>query len=100
MKKFQRVVLVLYCLFVAYCCVWVPWRVLFSAGDQYRAGYGLLWVGPAGDQIDPFATRPDFPIIALRVIAVTFIAGAAFLFVTLLPKPKSSTVSNPKGPAI
>lgn len=86
MSKAQRIAVAVYCLLVAYCCLWVPWRVSFPEGAQYRAGYGLLWIGPLNAHLDPFATRPDFPIIALRIIAVSFISAVVFLALVLGPR--------------
>ena len=100
MNRSQRIVAVLYCLLVIYCCVWVPWRVLRTTRPSFRVGYGWLWAGPlppipdaslysdipAGakilrplsDATGPLAT-PDFPIIAVRLLAVTALAGAGFV---------------------
>jgi hypothetical protein len=48
MNKAQRIVVILYCLSLAYCCVWIPWRVPYNrAATAYeRAGYGWIWAGP------------------------------------------------------
>lgn len=48
----QRVVLIGYSILVAYCCLWVPWRVEYNPVSEYarvrfmRQGYGWLWAGP------------------------------------------------------
>ncbi len=84
MNRPQRIVLIVYCVLVTYCCVWVPWHVVQgSASDgfqQFRTGYGWLWNGPsnfAEGRASIYAT-PDVPIIGLRLLAVTAVAGVAF----------------------
>ena len=77
MNKAQRLVLVLYCLLLAYCCLWVPWHIA-QGQDYLRAGYGWLWAGPSHSEFDAYLTAPDFPIIALRLVAATAVCGAAY----------------------
>jgi hypothetical protein len=81
MNRSQRIVLVLYCLLIVYCCVWIPWHVVTGPmndgpTDQVRVGYGWLWSGPSSAP-DPVPS-PDLPIIGLRLLAASAIAGAAF----------------------
>jgi len=45
MTRAQRIVLILYCLLLAYCCVWIPWKGTNDLGRQ-RMGYGWVWAGP------------------------------------------------------
>ena len=49
MNKSQRIVLVLCCIAVAYCCLWIPWRspVEYTTGtnEQATAGAGLDLIG-------------------------------------------------------
>lgn len=78
MNRMLRVVLVLYCLLFAYCCLWVPWH-LVQAQDRVRAGYGWLWRGPVNPPVDAILTTPDLAIIALRIPALTAITAAVFL---------------------
>jgi hypothetical protein len=106
MNRAQRIVLVLYCLLLAYCCLWVPWRIPFRNSLPERVGYGWLWAGPAeghgnvhvppppsGFTIDPEPrwerARPDLELIAFRLVAVTSIAAAGFLLSGMLRKPSS-----------
>jgi hypothetical protein len=81
MKRSQRIVLVLYCLLVVYCCLWVPWHVVhspaFGGAHQFRTGYGWLWVGPSDPNLANTHATPDLPIISLRLLVVTALAGAA-----------------------
>lgn len=77
MKKSQRVVLVLYCLLVAYCCTWIPWYAVHG-NERIRVGYGWLWTGPPDTIISSFLTSPDLSLIVLRLLAATAIGGAAW----------------------
>ena len=102
MNPLQRIVLVLYSALVAYCCLWVPWRV--QANSVYAAvGYGWLWTGPyvASPGIyrvpakDPSAPvievvvgpppqgvpKADIPLILGRIALFTSITFAALLAV-------------------
>jgi hypothetical protein len=82
MAKAQRVVLILYCLLVVYCCVWVPWHVVQSPGSdgfhQWRVGYNWLWSGPPLGDVDRgnLYGTPDLAVIGLRLLAATALAGA------------------------
>lgn len=94
MKRSQRIVLVFYCLLIAYCCVWIPWHVPNRAATTYeRAGYGWLWAGPSpkGDIFDQIAADPnmqravpDLELMGFRLLAVSAVSGAAFLFAGIL----------------
>lgn len=75
MTKAQRIVLIVYCLLVLYCCVWVPWHFVPPDQVQVRAGYAWLWIGPAEGE----GASPDLPIIGLRLLAATALASAAFV---------------------
>lgn len=49
MNQARRIVLILYCLLLAYCFVWIPWSI--TSSDRYgtshqRLGYGWVWAGP------------------------------------------------------
>lgn len=109
MNRTQRVVLVVYCLLLAYCCVWIPWHVKHPGryGDEFiRLGYGWLWAGPyrkppsvvyydppkgsgewAMASEEDISTRfpddpiatPDFALIGLRFAAATLIGAALSL---------------------
>jgi len=72
MNRSQRIVAVLYCLLVVYCCVWVPWYVI-QYTHRIRMGYAWLWAAPS-----PVGTV-DLPVIGLRLMAATALAAAAFL---------------------
>jgi hypothetical protein len=90
MNRAQRIVLILYCLLVVYCCVWVPWHLVQSPATdgfhEWRTGYGLIWNGPSKFADSPSGpsiySTPNLPIIGLRLLAVTAIAGAGFVAAT------------------
>ncbi|MGA7288837.1 MAG: hypothetical protein WBX02_12130, partial [Terriglobales bacterium] len=86
MTRAQRIVLIAYCLLLAYCCLWVPWIGHYD-GDKLSLGYGWIWAPTQGmggpGEPDPFA-------ILLRVVAATAVSGAAFL-VAGKWKPTDST---------
>ncbi len=78
----------IYCVAIAYCCLWIPWRVDYHASAavsrpmSYRAGYGWIWAGP---EHDPSYANPDFPLIGLRIVAVTAVGGVLLLILSLKP---------------
>lgn len=77
MNKAQRVVLAIYFVAVAYSCLWVPWYVQTPSerygGGYQRDGYAWVWVGTSEH------ARPELPVIALRLAALTAVGGACFL---------------------
>lgn len=108
MNKAQRIVLILYCLLLAYCCLWIPWHVKRRSpeGAYNRTGYGWVWAGPyrspdvvydpplrSSDGLEilgevdldpsPLDAMPDLPRIALRIVAVTSIFAAVFFIASL-----------------
>jgi hypothetical protein len=64
MNRAERIVLIVYCLLVVYCCLWVPGHVVTPAGET-QFGHPWLWHVDLGG----------------RLLAVTAIAGAIFLLV-------------------
>jgi len=76
MNRSKRIALVLYCLLVVCCCVWVPWRIVVPGDPPVRIGYAWLWTAPSG--YDPKVGSPDFPVIGLEIFAVTVLAGAVW----------------------
>jgi hypothetical protein len=73
MTRPQRVVAVVYCLLVVYCCVWVPWVANFGSVKDVHQGYGWVWSTPSGEGV------PSLAAIATRILAATALSGAAFL---------------------
>jgi hypothetical protein len=73
-NRAQRIVAVLYCLLVVYCCVWVPWHYDIGELKGIKEGYALVWNGPPEDQ-----GVPDMAAISLRLLAATGLGAAAFL---------------------
>ena len=82
MNRAQRMVLVLYCIALAYCCLWIPWRVEHLPVNEYAraryalSGYGWLWEGP---KVADYYATPDLPLIGLRLLCVTALGAAAVL---------------------
>ena len=70
MSKPQRIVLSVYCLLIVYCCLWIPWYVV-QDGHRLRVSYAWIWAAPA-----PLV--PDLPIVGLRLLAATALAGIGF----------------------
>jgi hypothetical protein len=86
MSKAHRIILVLYCLSVVYCCIWIPWHRHISATNQYwyadnfkRLAYGWVWSGPENDPQEALYAAPDLVLIGLRLLASTAFAACAFL---------------------
>src|SRR5208282_3023200 len=73
MTRAQRIILVIYCLLVVYCAVWVPWVANIDDTKDIHEGYGWVWKPPEEMGI------PSLPIIATRILAATALSGAAFL---------------------
>lgn len=109
MNRAQRIVLVAYCLMLAYCCLWIPWHVQRNSrfsNTYIRSGYGWLWTGPEAychppgehsaslcNIVDPpgrvqydLTATPDLELLGLRLVAATAIASAAFILASLLAK--------------
>lgn len=89
MNRPQRIVLILYCVLLLYCCLWIPWQYEAVNHGYVRLGYAWLWVGPARADIPatafPFpraaGARPDMPLIGLRLLAATALCAVAFLLI-------------------
>jgi hypothetical protein len=97
----QRIVLVIYCVLLVYCCLWIPFHVQtyrqgVGSTGYYRMGYAWLWIGP-----DRYAT-PDGPLIVLRLVAATALSSAAFLLAGIGKKSatiRRQDVTRPKVPS-
>jgi hypothetical protein len=116
MNQAQRIVLIAYCVVVAYCCLWIPWHVRLRSpsGALERVGYGWAWAGPyrsAPTVHDPpistseglkvlgeedlrsswvdLTAEPDLPLTGLRYIAVTSLSATAFLLAGLWKPARS-----------
>jgi hypothetical protein len=117
MNRSQRIVAVVYCLLVVYCCAWVPWIFMMphaeAQASKVQQGYDWVWAvgcdpptaakvdlsagnekAKSGDTVPKFEVvaapppspchgfkwgEPDIAAIALRLVAVTALSGAAFL---------------------
>ena len=76
-NRYQRIVGVIYCLAIAYCCVWIPWQVTESYGSHTTVyiTYSLVWAAPNYEH----KVGPAMQLIFLRLAASTAIGTAAFL---------------------
>src|ERR1035437_6387525 len=72
MNRAHRLVAVLYCLLVVYCCVWVPWVASTEGVKDIAQGYSWVWSSPG-------AGVPSLPAILTRIMAVTALSAAAFV---------------------
>ena len=90
MNRPRQLVLVLFCLLIVYCCIWVPWHIVSGPANdgpssQVRVGYGWLWAGPRLsnpvliDSGEAQLTSPDLSIIGLRLLAVAAVSCIGFL---------------------
>ena len=96
MTRPQRIVLIAYCLLLAYCCIWIPWRVTFVIETQSSVGsdivnpyqgekivrsqsvYSFVWNAPSDERNLRWIPTPAVDLILLRIVGVTAISGAAF----------------------
>jgi hypothetical protein len=85
----QRIIVVIYCLLLAYCCIWVPWRETVTTGGERKfdyVAYSLVWAAPNTYQLG-YAAVPDMHLILLRIVALTAITSAVFIIAGLLSSP-------------
>lgn len=61
MTRSQRIVAVLYCLLVVYCCVWVPWSWVIPSG-RTKIQQGYDWVWSVGCEKPTVASAPAAPV--------------------------------------
>ena len=108
MTRPQRIVAVLYCLLLAYCCAWIPWHVTYvvesqsSVGDEStppfqgekiirsRTVYSFIWNAPSDERTLRWIPTPAIDLILLRIVAASAVCSAAFFLVGLW---KSATLS-------
>jgi len=69
----QRIILVLYGLLVAYCCIWVPWVANLEGIKDVHQGYGWIWSPPTGTGV------PSLVAIVTRIGVATGLSAAAFV---------------------
>jgi hypothetical protein len=83
MNRAQRIVLIVYCLLIIYCCAWVPWHlaqtIASESQDELRCGYGWLWIGPSEPAYYNESATPNLTVIGLRLLAASAMSGAGFL---------------------
>jgi hypothetical protein len=87
MNRAQRIIVAIYCLLLAYCCIWIPWRetTTLPSGRKYDdVFYSLVWVAP--DTYGRCAAVPEIKLIILRVVALTAVSAAVFVLSGMLWK--------------
>jgi hypothetical protein len=78
MNLAQRIVVAIYCLLLAYCCVWIPWRTTTASRERrvVEVVYSIVWAAPTCDCKFDNGVSPEMHLILLRVVAITAITGA------------------------
>jgi hypothetical protein len=104
MSTTHRAIAIAYLLGVFFLCLWVPWRVPTpqQAEPSLRAPYSYLWSGPKLKRGTPPSNdlavsaalaKVDTQRLALTLLAVTALAGIAFLLVP--PKHQHEAEDDP-----
>jgi hypothetical protein len=88
----QQIVVLIYCLLLAYCCVWIPWRLTFGIGERKSTdvAYSLVWAAPNFGYAPGYSAVPDMRLVLLRIIAVTATAAAVFFLVGFKAKHEAT----------
>ncbi len=87
MNRAQRVILAIYCILLAYCCIWIPWRVTFGSGQMTEVIYSLVWAAPKVGYERGFKAVPEMNLILLRIVGLTVISAVVFELANVLRKP-------------
>jgi hypothetical protein len=75
-----RAILMGYCLFVSYCCTWIPWQVTCGSGPRKAQYITYSWVWSAPKYcIFGGTVGPQIAVITLRIISATTISAAIFI---------------------
>lgn len=80
----QRVVLVLYCAAITYCCVWIPWRFTYGH-DLTKTTFGVysfVWLYPDEGFRRGYSATPDMHLIFLRIVTTSAIGAALFAIIS------------------
>jgi hypothetical protein len=81
MIKITRIVLVIYIIAIALCCIYVPWEANFKDIHVAR-GYAPIWAPPKGASNEPTFysfTSIDVSRTAIEFIGITVIAVSAWI---------------------
>ena len=73
----QKIVLVVYFLLLAGCCFYVPWVATIEGIQNAPVGYSWIWAQPLTPAV------PALRVIAVTIMAVTALSGAAFVLAGL-----------------
>jgi hypothetical protein len=86
MNKAQRIILVIYFILLAYCCIWIPWRVMVGASPRQftHVVYCLIWAVPNIGYVPGFNAVLEKNVILLRIVALTGTSAATSEFSGLL----------------
>lgn len=85
MNRIQRIILIFYCIVLAFVCLYVPWKIEFREQGAYL-GYHLIWSRPfmhkvkAIDKSISFGAIAfvDYQVVVLEILAITAIGGMTF----------------------
>jgi hypothetical protein len=89
--KAQKIILAVSCFLLAYCCVWIPWRVTTSLSQRnvIEITYSFVWRAPSCGCISDNGIDPDMKLIFLRIVAVSAVCGAGFFLVGLVDRKRT-----------
>ena len=100
MNRAQRILGVVYLLGIAYCCVWITWRVQVNE-VIWQVAYGWVWSPPSRTIASriPWDVTPSISLIGLRLVAITALCLVAYVVLDLVRrrvKPETSERRWPK----
>ena len=76
MNRAQRIIVIIYCIAIAFACFYVPWKEevsLGAAGRRFiKLGYYPVWSTPQHYAV------VDYGRFALEILAITALGGMAF----------------------
>lgn len=93
MNLAQRIVVAIYCLLLAYCCVWIFWHVTFGVGQRKFTDvvYSLVWAAPSVGYDPGYAAAPEIGLVFLKVVALTAVSGAGWVLVGLIRRSETAS---------
>ena len=82
MDNIKRIIIIIYCLLVIMASIYVPWRFIIEGKEFSINYYTFIW-----SPLSPAVV--DFQRVILELIALTALAGAAWLLVDFKSRNKS-----------
>jgi len=82
MNNIRRIIIIVYCLLVIIASIYVPWRFIIEGKEFSINYYTFIW-----SPLSPAVV--DFQRVILELIAITALAGVAWLLVDFRLKNKS-----------